>query len=123
MAEKDSFSIRVPLNGADYFTTVRLAVGGICAMAGEDMDATEDFKVCVTEALLILKRGGALNAEVSFVVENGVRARAVCLSRADIGAEDDGNEISLALLGALVDDANYFENDGAICEIDLFKSV
>ena len=51
----NTFSITTPLTG-EYFTTVRLTVGGVCALAGFDVDATEDFKVCVTECLLILNR-------------------------------------------------------------------
>lgn len=116
--------MRVPLMGADYFTTVRLAVGGVCAMAGADLDAAEDFKVCVTEALLILKRGGALCADVSFEIGGGIKADVKRVSRgvADNTADGD-NEISLALLGALVDGATYTKDGGEICEIDLFKSV
>ena len=47
------FSITLPLTG-EYLTTVRLTTGGICALADFDVDSTEDFKVCVTECLLIL---------------------------------------------------------------------
>lgn len=121
--EGGNFLLRVPLKGADYFTTVRLAVGGICAMAGADLDAAEDFKVCVTEALLILKRGGSICAEISFEIDDGVKANVKCVSRGEEASSDDENEISLALLGALVDDATYTKDGGEICEIDLFKSV
>lgn len=119
----ENFLMRVPLGGADYFTTVRLAVGGICAMAGADLDAAEDFKVCVTEALLILKRGGALCADVSFEIGGGVKAKAKSVTCGKAEYSDGDNEISLALLGALVDEATYTKDGGEICEIDLFKSV
>lgn len=118
-----NFLMRVPLTGADYFTTVRLAVGGVCAMAGADLDAAEDFKVCVTEALLILKRGGVLCADVSFDIDGGVKAKVKSVSRGGEVSVDGDNEISLALLGALVDNVDYTKDDGEICEIDLSKSV
>jgi hypothetical protein len=52
----------------EYFTTVRLTVGGVCALAGFDVDTTEDFKVCVTECLLILNRNGFAAATISLTL-------------------------------------------------------
>ena len=49
----DKFSIRLPLTG-EYLTTVRLTTAGLCSLAGLDVDFIEDYKVCVTESLLIL---------------------------------------------------------------------
>lgn len=121
--DTDVFSLRVPLRGIDYFTTVRLAVSGILSAAGADIDAAEDFKVCVTEALLMLKRGGALCAEVSFFVGKVITAKVVCLNRGEASPSDDENEISAALLGALVDKAEYVEKDGEIDGITLYKSL
>ena len=63
----EKFSVTLPLSG-EYLTTVRLTTGGLCALAGFDVDATEDFKVCVTESLLILRRNGFSNAEILFTV-------------------------------------------------------
>lgn len=123
MEKKDNFSVYVPLKGADYFTAVRLAVGGVCSMAGADMDAAEDFKVCVTEALLILKRGGAEGASVSFSLGGGIRAAVVCEGRGEAEPAQEENEISIALLGALIDGVTYADDDGGICKIELFKSV
>jgi len=121
--DTDVFSIRVPLRGTDYFTAVRLAVSGILSAAGADIDTAEDFKVCVTEALLILKRGGSECAEVSFHAEKDITAKVVCLKRGEPSFSDGENEISSALLGALVDRAEYVEKDGEIDEITLFKSL
>ena len=52
----DKFLVTLPLTG-EYLTTVRLTTGGLCALAGFDVDEAEDYKVCVTESLLILKHG------------------------------------------------------------------
>lgn len=123
MENKGNFSVYVPLKGADYFTAVRLAVGGVCSMAGADMDAAEDFKVCVTEALLILKRGGAKGASVSFSIEDGIRAIVLCEGRGAAESAQEENEISIALLGALIDGVTYSDDDGGICRIELYKSV
>lgn len=61
----EKFSVSMPLSN-EYLTTVRLATGGLCALCGFDVDSAEDFKVCVTESLLILKRNGFQAAEVCF---------------------------------------------------------
>lgn len=120
----ESFSIYVPLKGADYFTTVRLAVGGICNMAGADIDAGEDFKVCVTEALLILKRGGAEGASVDFSFDGGVKACVTCGKRGKPSSDSEGeDEISIALLSALIDGVTYSKDGDDIYKIELFKSV
>ena len=63
----DKFLVTLPLTG-EYLTTVRLTTGGLCALAGFDVDTAEDFKVCVTESLLILRRNGFLSANIAFSV-------------------------------------------------------
>ena len=70
------FHFSLPLTDGTLMTTVRLTVGGITAAAGLDVDEGEDFKVCVTEALLIVKRNGFQEASVRFdFLVNGVSAR------------------------------------------------
>ena len=104
------FSIKMPLTG-EYMTTVRLTVGGLCALAGFDVDSAEDYKVCVTESLLILQRNGFKTAELTFTVGETL----ACELRGDgvgeptLTAED---EISYALLSALMGKVDYTK-DGA----------
>ena len=50
-------SLRVALS-PDVMTTVRLATGGVCSLVSLSYDDGEDCKVCVTESLLLLVRGG-----------------------------------------------------------------
>jgi hypothetical protein len=96
---------------SEYFTTVRLTTGGLCALADFDVDSTEDFKVCVTESLLILKRNGFLNAELSFSV--GEMLVCEIVGKNQSGEVQDGfeDEISYALLNALLGKVD-FEKDG-----------
>ena len=99
------FSIKMPLNG-EYMTTVRLTVGGLCALAGFDVDSAEDYKVCVTESLLILQRNGFANATLTFQVGETLSCALVGESAGEptTTAED---EISYALLSALVGKVDY----------------
>lgn len=117
------FCINVPLTTSDYFTTVRLATGGLCAQAGIDMDGAEDFKVCVTESLLILKRNGFKEAVLSFEFDGGIKAfiKGNVLGERECAGEED--DISFALLSALIDDAEFKKDSGNINEIILNKSL
>ena len=106
--------IEVPLMG-EYLTTVRLTTGGICALAGFDVDETEDFKVCVTESLLILKRNGYTRAKIDFTVGETLAVRVKGAS--DVAVEDDSpeNEISYALLEALLGNSLKVETVAPNC--------
>lgn len=104
------FSINTPLNG-EYMVTVRLTVGGLCALAGFDVDSAEDYKVCVTESLLILQRNGFSSAAIKFTVGETLSCELV--------GEGDGKpvptaeeDISYALLSALLGKVDYVK-DGA----------
>ncbi len=97
----EKFSISTPLTG-EYFTTVRLAVGGLCALSGFDVDLAEDFKVCVSESLLILKRNGFSFAKIEFTL--GEALSCAVSGEGALGERQEGfeDEISHALLQALL---------------------
>lgn len=112
----NTFSMTTPLTG-EYFTTIRLAVGGVCALAGFDVDATEDFKVCVTESLLILKRNGFSSATVSLTADEElscVVAGEDCAGKESNTAE---NEISVALLSALLGSVEFINEADKVVKI------
>lgn len=118
---KDAFALSLPL-GSEYLTTVRLTVGGICALADFDIDKTEDIKVCVTEGLLLLSRNGFSRANMTLCVGDDL---AISLSGEGVRtkteqAEED--EISYALLAALSDDAS-FQDDGKSFTITLIDRI
>ena len=112
---KNVFELNFPLLN-EMMTTVRLAVGGVCAMKGMDLDASEDCKVCVTESLLLLKHRGYLNAHVCFYEDGGLRVRisGEGEGKAEETSEDD---ISLALLNALLSDLETEEQDGKLSAV------
>lgn len=113
----EKFTLTLPLNN-QYLTTVRLATGGLCSLAGFDVDSAEDYKVCVTESLLILKRNGFKTASIEFVAEEALSCTIVGIGEAqpqEKGADDD---ISYALLNALLGNAEFRKNDeGVVREI------
>ena len=108
---KTLLSLGFELN-SELMTTLRLTTGGICSLAGLDMDATEDCKVCVTESLLLLMHNGYPSARVRFCEDGGVyvQIEAEGNKQGNIETVDDG--ISSALLCALAEDVNMKkEND------------
>lgn len=106
-------SLDFPLS-PNIMTTVRLVTGGVCALVGFGIDEAEDCKVCVTEALLLLLHAGAKNASVSFEREERLK---ICLQAACEKRElSDENEISIALLNALVEDLSI-KNENCLTSI------
>ena len=104
------FNVSLPIEG-EYLTTVRLTTGGLCALAGFDVDSAEDYKVCVTESLLILKRNGFTEADIEFSVGETlgcVLTGKQCQQTAEDSLED---EISRALLSALIGNAEFTTNE------------
>ena len=99
------FSVKMPLGG-EYMTTVRLTVGGLCALAEFDVDTAEDYKVCVTESLLILKRSGFTHATVTFTVGETLKCELVGEGECT-PAPSAEDEISYALLSALIGKVDY----------------
>ena len=97
----EKFSVTLPLTG-EYLTTVRLTTGGLCSLVGFDVDFAEDFKVCVTESLLILKRNGYTAATIDYTVGEALGCHVMgkdCVGEKENSVED---EISRALLSALL---------------------
>ncbi len=104
------------LADSEYLTALRLVAGAICSVAGKDVDCTEDFKVCVTESALILKNSGFKTLRATFCTKDGVSA---VLSGEGGKAQDADNELSLALIGALVGRCEISRNGGIINTVTL----
>lgn len=118
---EDRFYIEIPLK-REFFTTLRLAASGICSQAGFNIDDTEDFKLCVSEACLLLMRYDFCKAYIEFKVNGGLFATISggdCKSRNDMRDEAQEN-FSLSLLKELVSDVQFIETDNAVKQIKLF---
>lgn len=106
----EHFNVALPIEG-EYLTTVRLTTGGLCALAGFDVDTAEDYKVCVTESLLILKRNGFSHAEICFTVGETLGCRIVGTQKNECLEETMENEISRALLSALLGNVDFTSDE------------
>lgn len=109
--------LRVRLRN-DMMTTVRLATGGVCSLAGLSYDGGEDCKVCVTESLLLLLRGGYGEAEVTFTCDDRLHVSVAGIGRQSAPAPSDEDEIAAALLNALADDVLMRREQGALCAVE-----
>lgn len=91
--------LKFNLADSEYLTAVRLVTGAVCSVHEVDLDTLEDFKVCVTESIIILKNCGFESVFVEFGGENDMR----CTVSGEGGSPCAGeNELSLALISALV---------------------
>ena len=111
-----AFTVEFYLSDSEYLTALRLVAGAICSSADVDVDALEDFKVCVTESALVLKNGGFETVKAEFSTEKGVKATLTGLGGS---AKKGDNELSLALIGALVESCDIDEKNGIIDRITL----
>ncbi len=113
----ETFSVSLPLTG-EYLTTVRLTVGGLCALVGFDVDSSEDYKVCVTESLLIIKRNGYARANLLFHVGEALSCTVCGEEKTGAKEENLEDEISRALLSALVGNVQFaLDKDGNVEKI------
>lgn len=111
------FTVRFHLEDSGYFTALRLVAGAVCSLGDYDVDAIEDFKVCVTESALLLKNGGFESAVCTFSGNDGV----ICEISGEGGTPTEGeNEFSLALISALVKECDISRN-GAVIEKVVLK--
>lgn len=110
------FCVSFDLEHSEFNTALRLVAGAFCSLAEKDVDAAEDFKVCITESALILKNSGFKRLCANFSVQDGVKA--VLSGEGGTPCEAD-NELSLALIGALVEKCGIERRDGVICGVTL----
>lgn len=113
----EKFCVTLPLTG-EYLTTVRLTTGGLCSLVGFDVDATEDFKVCVTESLLILKRNGFTSATIDFSVDEALGCVVSGFASGGEKADSFEDEISYALLSALLGKVDLVKDGDKVVKIE-----
>lgn len=113
----ERFVMELPLED-ELFTAVRLATGGLCALALMDLDQSEDFKVGVNESLLILKRNGFTHAKTAFALDGTLAFEAVGVGTPNAKEDSFESEISSALLRALLPEVDFTQDDdGRVCKI------
>ena len=111
-----AFTVEFYLSDSEYLTALRLVAGAVCSAADVDIDALEDFKVCVTESALVLKNGGFEKVRAQFVTEKRITAT---LEGVGGKAKKGDSDLSLALIGALVESCEIDEKNGIIDRITL----
>lgn len=112
----DTVIIQIPLKN-EHLTTVRLTTGGVCASAEFDVDFAEDLKVCVTESLLILMRNGYSVAKITFQKGELLLCKIEGSEKIRESVESVEDEISYALLDALVGGVKFVKEGDTVKEI------
>lgn len=110
------FTVKFHLSDSEYMTALRLVCGAVCSVHELDLDALEDFKVCVTESAIILKNCGFETVTAVF----GGEEELTCEVYGEGGTPEKGdNELSLALISALVDGCDIVRNGEVIEKLTL----
>ncbi len=109
-------SVKFYLADSAYFTALRLVAGAVCSAHDIDVDTLEDFKVCVTESAIILKDCGFEKVNVTFSDDGGL----CCSVEGEGGSpKESGNEFSLALISALVENCEIDRRGGIVGRVTL----
>ncbi|MCD8205720.1 MAG: hypothetical protein LUD29_03810 [Clostridia bacterium] len=103
--------VRFNLSDDKYITAVRLVAGAVCALAETDVEAANDFKVSVTEGVIMLRNSGCEEVEIAFSCEGGVNASVTGFGGTPHAAE---NDFSVTLLSALLSGFDMEEKDGVV---------
>ncbi|MDE7330455.1 MAG: ATP-binding protein [Clostridia bacterium] len=110
------FAVQFHLADSEYMTALRLVCGAVCSIHGLDVDATEDFKVCVTESAIILKNCGFDKICATF---GGSGQITVCVEGEGGQPKEGENELSLALISALVTECDIVRDGEIIRKVTL----
>lgn len=110
------FTVKFNLCDSEYMTALRLVCGAVCSVHGLNVDDSEDFKVCVTESAIILKNCGFDTCTVTFREDNGLYCE---VSGAGGSPKEGENELSLALISALVSQCDIEKKGEAINKVTL----
>ena len=98
-------------------TGVQTCALPICSLAGLGLEESEDCKVCVTESLLLLKHAGFLSARLVFTREEGIRVFAEGEEGGGEAVSSMEEEISVALLQALVEDLKMERTESGVTSV------
>lgn len=110
------FCVEFDLKNDCYMTALRLVAGAVCSNADTDVDIMEDFKVCVQESALIMKSCGFEKVKAVFDTDGGITADIF----GEGGKPSEGDcELSLALIGALVESCDIKRREGIIDRVTL----
>lgn len=109
-------TVEFHLEDSAYITALRLVAGAVCSAHDIDLDALEDFKVCVTESAIILKDCGFESVKVTFGGEDCL----FCVIEGE-GGNPAGkeNEFSLALISALIENCEIKRRGGIVERVTL----
>ena len=109
-------TVKFYLADSAYITALRLVAGAVCSAHDIDVDTLEDFKVCVTESAIILKDCGFESVTVTFADADGI----CCTIEGDGGEpHEGGNEFSVALISALVENCEIRQRNGIVERVTL----
>jgi serine/threonine-protein kinase RsbW len=104
-----------------FFRSVRLAVGGLAAMVGFDVEAIEDLRIGVDELCAALAEGGSgADLHLAVQTEPGAMLRIDgTTSAGDAALDEDRFRFSRQILSVVADDFGYeAEGDRVRCWLE-----
>lgn len=117
--------LQIPLC-SNNLLCARLTTSAVCSLLKLNIDESEDIKVCVNEACLIIMGNNFSRVRLKYDMQENLRISVQgdgnCGSNS-INLDKNAKEISLMLLNSLIDKVEYQKEDGIISSITLIKRM
>ena len=117
-------TLTIPVCAANTLICERLTTSAVCSLLSADIDLSEDIKVCVNEACLMLMGYKYKNIKITYTLNDNlvinVEGQGIC----KVSNYDINKEFVLALINSLVDKVDYNNNNsGVLSSITLTKRI
>jgi serine/threonine-protein kinase RsbW len=123
----DEIKLSLPAK-PEYVSVARLTASAVAARIGFDIDAIEDFKAAVSEAVIILMNQGAQMESFSwhFGIDEGygltARVQGIYSKTAQSNTVNEICELSQFIIESLMDKVEMVRSGEIIKEIRIYKS-
>jgi len=123
--EKNDIILQLPLCTNNNLLCARLTTSAVCSLLNIGIDETEDIKVCVNEACLMMMSANYKRVKLVFNGQNDlvitVTGEGSCEKNKVF--DDKSKDLGLTLLNSLIDDVKYIKSQGLITSITLTKRI
>lgn len=116
--------LQIPLC-SNNLLCARLTASAVCSLLKIDIDETEDIKVCVNEACLIMMGSNFSRVNIDFNMEKNLEINISGSGSCNksLNADNENKELSVMLLNSLIDNVEYKKDGEKITSITLLKRM
>ena len=117
--------LQLPICLSKNLICARLTTSAVCSMLNLDIEETEDIKVCVNEACLMIMSGNYKSVKVVYNTDNNLMITVTGEGKCDKIKvfNQESKELGLTMLNSLIDNVEYHKTNGNVSSITLTKRI